>query len=456
MRTNPCKSSRSIAIVILALTSVSWGCATGSASAPSNDTGTLLVAPTDSGPTPPDDTGEGFPTFDADSPDFGPGDDTSWFDAGPAAAPVQLSLGHAHSCVRLIDGTVRCWGSNAAGELGDGTQISRPYAEPVVGLTGVAEVSTPTGDRRTCARSVDGQVTCWGALADLDLPERCRFGDPADWSPCTTSPMPFDAPPGVVQLAQGLGTCARLADGTVFCFTGKRPGTSLDAYTDVAEIELGDHHGCLRFDDGTLGCWGDDAFGQLGFAAPDSCTTVLGTNPCSTVPRPIPLLDQVADIALGDSHTCALLTDGTVRCWGANFAGQLGYGAVDDCTSYEYPCGKKPGTVTALGGATQIAVGGYHACALLADRTVKCWGDNTDGELGFVTTEKCGGSEAFPCSITPKTVPGLGDVVQLAAGRRHTCAILGDGRVKCWGWNGFGQLGDGTTETRITPVRVLL
>ena len=460
LRTRPGTSSRAITLVMSAaielfVITMPTACATGSPASSSDDSGLIVVKPAEDS-APRDRDVEPFPTFDTDSPDFGPREDTAIFDAGPAAAAAQLSLGHAHSCLRLVDGTVRCWGSNAAGELGDGTQKSRGYAAPVVGLSGVAEVSAPSGGRRTCVRSVDGKVLCWGALADIDLPERCRFGDPADWSPCTTAPIALYAPTDVVELAQGFATCARLAGGTALCFNGLRPSSLLDGIADVAQIELGDHHGCLRLNDDTLKCWGDDAFGQLGFPALDSCTTVLGTNPCSTSPKAVPSLDQVADLSLGDSHTCARLTDGTVRCWGANFAGQLGYGAVDNCTKYEYPCGKKPGAVEGLSGVTQIAVGGYHTCALLGDRTVKCWGDNTDGELGFSTTERCGGSEAFPCSIRPNAVPGLADVTQVAAGRRHTCALLGDGRVKCWGWNGYGQLGDGTTESRNLPVRVML
>jgi alpha-tubulin suppressor-like RCC1 family protein len=454
LRTKACIGA-SITFAILASIGSLAGCATGTPQGRSDDSGIVQATPPDA-PTPQEDAPDPFPTFDTEAPDFGPREDTAMPDVGPAAAAAQLSLGHAHSCARLVDGSVRCWGSNAAGELGDGTKKSRSYAAPVVGLTGVAEVSAPSGQRRTCARTVDGGVSCWGTLPDLDNPERCLFGDPADWSGCTTSPLPYDAPPGIVELAQGQTMCARLFDGTALCFSGKRPNTLLDAFTDVAEIELGDRHGCLRFDDDTMSCWGDDAFGQLGFPALDSCTTVLGANPCATAPHPVVALDQVADFTLGDSHTCARLTDGTVRCWGANFAGQLGYGAVDDCTKYEYPCGKKPGTVESLSDVTMIAAGGYHTCALLGDRTVKCWGDNTDGELGFTTTEKCGGTEAFPCSIVPRTVTGLTDVVQIAAGRRHTCALQGDGHVKCWGRNAFGQLGDGTTESRIVPVRVLL
>src|SRR4051812_18087129 len=190
--------------ILMLIAGAPTACATGAPSPAVDETGGLTVAPLDAGPAPPADTYEPFPTFDSDSPDFGPREDTTAPDVEPAAMPAQLTLGHAHSCARLVDGTVRCWGSNAAGELGDGTQKSRGWAMPVRGLSGIAEVNAPSGARRTCARAVDGTLKCWGSLAELDLPERCRFGDPPDWFPCTTSPMVLDAPPGVVELAQGL------------------------------------------------------------------------------------------------------------------------------------------------------------------------------------------------------------------------------------------------------------
>jgi len=166
-----------------------------------------------------------------------------------------------------------------------------------------------------------------------------------------------------------------------------------------------------------------------------------------------------ASIALGSNHTCALADDGTVKCWGSNFSGQIGDGT-------STPAYFAPIAVPGLASVTQIALGGGHSCALLADHTVKCWGGNATGQLGYATTTKCSdlGSTAavIDCSRTPTAVPGLTGVKQIAvAGEEttlelwgHSCALLTDGSVKCWGANDYGQLGDGTITSRSTPTLV--
>jgi alpha-tubulin suppressor-like RCC1 family protein len=145
-------------------------------------------------------------------------------------------------------------------------------------------------------------------------------------------------------------------------------------------------------------------------------------------------------LGAGDRHTCALLADGRVQCWGYNRAGQLGDGTTTQRST--------PTTVTGLGGrATALAAGWSHTCALLADGRVQCWGNNSLGQLGDGTTTQ---------RSTPTTVTGLGGMATaLAAGGEHTCALLEGGRVQCWGYNSAGQLGDGTTTSRSTPVTVV-
>ena len=145
-----------------------------------------------------------------------------------------------------------------------------------------------------------------------------------------------------------------------------------------------------------------------------------------------------------------------MKCWGANDAGQLGFGALDRCTKYDYPCAHAPGAVVGLAGVAQIAAGGLHTCARMNDGTVQCWGSDADGELGFNSKETCNGTEAEPCATRATPVPGLDHVVEIALGRRHSCARLDGGAVKCWGWNGYGQLGDGGKKSHATPTTVKL
>src|SRR3989442_9515361 len=144
-------------------------------------------------------------------------------------------------------------------------------------------------------------------------------------------------------------------------------------------------------------------------------------------------------IAAGAYHTCALLSGGTVECWGRNGQGQLGDGTFNQSTT---PVQVQTG-FGALSGVTALTAGGAHTCALLADSTVRCWGENGEGQLGDGTTL------GKPNGIR---VTGITGAVAISAGWEHTCAVLQDGTARCWGANAFGQLGDGTTTRRLTSV----
>ncbi|MBX3313773.1 MAG: hypothetical protein KF906_05575 [Actinobacteria bacterium] len=151
-----------------------------------------------------------------------------------------------------------------------------------------------------------------------------------------------------------------------------------------------------------------------------------------------PLAD-IRSITAGGGHTCALLTNGTAKCWGYNYDGRVGDGTTTNRLT--------PTTVTGLTGATAItAGGGGHSCALLTNGTAKCWGNNGSGQLGDGTTTN---------RLTPTTVTGLTGATAITPGGGHSCALLTNGTAKCWGNNVDGQLGDGTTTNRLTPVTVL-
>jgi len=153
---------------------------------------------------------------------------------------------------------------------------------------------------------------------------------------------------------------------------------------------------------------------------------------------PVPGLAGVVEIMAGNSHMCARLTDGTLRCWGSNTWGALGDGTTTERDS--------PVAVMGLTGAVEIAAGSGHTCARLTDALMRCWGWNAYGQLGDGTAGE---------RHLPGPTIALSGLVEIAAGGNDTCARLTDGSMHCWGSNEYGKLGDGTTTERHTPVPVV-
>ncbi|MFN7149383.1 MAG: RCC1 domain-containing protein, partial [Microthrixaceae bacterium] len=195
--------------------------------------------------------------------------------------------------------------------------------------------------------------------------------------------------------------------------------------TDFAQIDAGGST-CAVMTNGTVTCWGSNSKGQLGnvLFAPDSQVSL---------PIPVTGVAGAAEVSVGIDHACALLVDGTVRCWGNNSNGQLGNGTTTD-SNVAVP-------VTGLTDVEQISAGYPRTCALLGDGTVTCWG--------------VGAGASGSDSSTPVPVAGLSGVVQLTSGSRHNCALLADGSVRCWGANSSGQLGNGSTDASLAPVVVV-
>ncbi len=221
---------------------------------------------------------------------------------------------------------------------------------------------------------------------------------------------------------------------------------NLGGHAAVA-VTAGSSHSCALLDDGTIRCWGSNGYGELG------SVTNNGTFNPNPAPQPAVNLGGHAAVAItaGGFHSCALLDDGTVRCWGSNYFGELG-SATNNGTDNPNPA---PQPAVNLGGHAAVAITAgpaSHSCALLDDGTVRCWGYNYYGQLGSVTNNGTDNPNPVP---EPAVNLGGHAAVAVTAGEFHSCALLDDGTIRCWGNNFYGQLGsaanNGTNNPNPTP-----
>lgn len=347
----------------------------------------------------------------------------------------ELALGFSHTCARLSDSTVRCWGRNDDGRLGNGA-FSPRSAIPVtvLGLTDASQVVA--GGYHSCARRQNGTVVCWGS----NLTGQLGNGGLND----SAVPVPVTGLSNITTLSAGTRhTCAVDTARNVYCWgsassgqlgngssTGFYGTPQLVAF-DGIQVSSGFNHTCLRHFNNTASCWGGNDASQLG-----------NYNQFSDSPFPVSVLDSfgfdltnIGYIGSGDRFTCARQVN-SVLCWGSNTYSQLGNSSVFGSTPY-------PTLVS--GTYDRLTVGERHVCAERTDGAVACWGNNQNGRLGIGTTI----DQPSPTLLT------LPPIVDVTAGGTHTCARMSAGGVMCWGRNSDGQLGDGSLADRLSPVNVV-
>jgi alpha-tubulin suppressor-like RCC1 family protein len=395
---------------------------------------------------------------------------------GLQSGVIAIAAGEAHTCALMSDSTVKCWGSNLYGALGDGTTIDQHTPHEVPGLTGVAAISA--GYQHNCALLESGDVQCWGN-GDLG-----RLGDGTSDNHYTPHDV-VGLPGRVTAIKLGAThTCARIAGGRLMCWGGNASGqigdgTTIDRFVpvavsgltaDVVEFDAGARHSCARVASYAVYCWGTGALGN----------GILSSDVTSTVPVLLAGFPS-AIVQLDAGAPCGISVFADVYCW-QHFPDTPTYAPVRSAMvprgahslssghgvlRFRF-CVTEHGRVYCQGGApvgdgswddsdVLLAVAGLpenivmtasgyeHHCALSAAGTIYCWGYNTYGEVGDGTNTN---------RAAPVQVQGISDAVAIASAYASTCALRAGGSVSCWGANSDGQLGDGTTTNRNAPVAV--
>jgi alpha-tubulin suppressor-like RCC1 family protein len=376
---------------------------------------------------------------------------------GVQGAWQSVSVGFYHTCGLISGGSVDCWGVNESGELGDGTNLGPDTCEatdpcsttpvPVNGITGATQVSA--GEHLSCALLASGSIDCWGYDQGGELgdgnptPPDCNGA-------CSFAPVAVSGITDAKQVSvdgDDYG-CAVLSTGTVECWgsndygqLGNGTTTDTDVPVPVSGIANateviagGDHQSCALLVTGSVECWGANDAGQLGD----------GTGSASTTPVPVSGISNAVQITGGPSP-CALLANGSIVCWGYGDLGGVGDGSTSDSPT--------PVAVTGISDAISLS-STDGLCAVLATGDVACWGANLSGALGDgsdVGPQMC---DQYACSTVPVIVSGITDAVTVSTGESDACALLSGGALECWGLNQDGELGDDSSTDSDVPVSV--
>lgn len=352
-----------------------------------------------------------------------------------AVTPTSIATGAGHTCVFYNDQSIRCTGQNNQGEVGNGGWTN--VFEPAVVNGAVNPVQLRTGMEHTCTLVGDGRMQCWGTNYTGQL------GDGTFGSFQTTPQFVRNMTSAVKLVTGGWFTCGIMSDRSAQCWGRNQDGQlgNGDATTDtglpgpvlglsgpVSDLVAGGYHTCALFSNGTAACWGRNGRGQVGDGT--SNTPIVS-------PHVVSGLTTAASLSLGGYHSCALLQDSTVQCWGQSDWGQIGAPGLAFSAT--------PVTVNGISNASGVYAGFYHTCAILRDGSTWCWGRNDTGQLGDGT---------LTSNPSPVRVSGINNALALSLGWGHTCALLPDASVRCWGEGDQGEFGTGTNTNSVTPVQM--
>jgi alpha-tubulin suppressor-like RCC1 family protein len=376
-----------------------------------------------------------------DAPADSATDGSTSADAGPdattdAAAEVSCAIegGGWHLCIRRPGGSMVCAGGNGESQLGDATTDERHSfvaSQPSMFASNIEEVSA--GEAHTCVQITSGEVYCWGSNWYGELSVPVGGGSSYRTTPIEVTALGTDT---ASLYASSNFTCALKTGGAAYCWGANGDGqlgiggtsttvtpTQLSTLgSSVAQMSAGYDHACAVKTDGTLWCWGfvDNSF-TAGASTPYQ-VTAFGTD--------------AVEVAAGTRYVCVRKTDHTAWCWGYIGPAYLDDLGVDSATQL-------------LADVAEMSAGDHHVCARKTDGTVWCFGAGIDGQLGDGMSRS--GTNLLP-AIQVSEVGS--DVVQLTSMRSTTCARKASGSVWCWGFNGVGMFGNGTTGVNVPPTEV--
>jgi alpha-tubulin suppressor-like RCC1 family protein len=365
-----------------------------------------------------------------------------------SASPVAVTGGHQftkiaagryHTCGVKSNGEVWCWGLNSVGQLGAASQSFSSNVPLKVSGTQTF-VSVSVGDFHTCALASDAGVYCWGNnntdVLGTTTTESCGT------ITCSRSPIRSAGTTTFLGVAAGAAhTCALDSNSAALCWgynvLGEIGSTTYATSTSspvtvpggktYTSIVAGYRFSCGLDTAQALYCWGYGDDGELGTLAVSSCIYGSASYLCSATPIAAGTSEKFTQIAAGTAFGCGLASTSNVLCWGYGRDGEIGNGALQNAGT--------PIAIKLAGPWSSVATGSFHACALRASGAAYCWGLNNYAQLGD-------GSKVY-ANPEPQAVTGGKSFTQIVAGANHTCGLLADGSVWCWGSDGAGQLGRG-------------
>lgn len=341
------------------------------------------------------------------------------------ARVAEVVAGQHHACARLARGEVGCWGLNEFQQVG---LPGQSFVTEVAGLSAASPArQIVAGGMHTCVLKEDGEVWCWGNNGSGQL------GSSLDVE-VSTAPLQVPGIEAATSIAAGADhACALLAPDDVRCWGNNASGQLGDGTTqvregpvrvpnleDVVQLAAGLRHTCARTSGGQVQCWGEGESGELG----------LQGGPAPS--RAVAIERDAQSLSIGSCHSCVHFEQGEVLCWGRDHQGQLGGGLV-------------PLAQPAVG----VRAGGDWSCAWSQDGHVECWGYNRYGQR---LDDRLGVFDR----VRPTALDLPEPVRDLALGERFGCALTQDKHALCWGWNGFGQLGNASSEFLARPASAML